>query len=207
MGEYKVYCYMSPSGKRYIGQTKTSLAQRAGEEGKNYEGCVIFWNAIRKYGWDNMIPVILADNLSKEEADELEQKYIKEFNTLDIRFGYNMKIGGHHAPPAAGGYWAGKTLSEAHKLAISRAGMGRKHTEESKEKMRQKAGHPQSEETRRNLSEMNKGVYHPPADPEAARRHKSEATKKVWERRKSFDKSTRKSLIGGSVRNNKSTEE
>lgn len=72
MGEYKVYCYMSPSGKRYIGQTKTSLAERAGQEGKNYEGCVIFWNAIRKYGWDNMISVILADNLSKEEADELE---------------------------------------------------------------------------------------------------------------------------------------
>ena len=35
MGEYKVYCYMPPSGKRYIGQTKTSLAQRAGQEGKN----------------------------------------------------------------------------------------------------------------------------------------------------------------------------
>lgn len=58
---------MSPSGKRYIEQTKTSLDQRAGQEGKNYEGCVIFWNDIRKYGWDNMISVILADNLSKEE--------------------------------------------------------------------------------------------------------------------------------------------
>lgn len=29
---------------------------------------------------------------------------------------------------------------------------------------------------------------------------------KVWERRKALDKSTRKSLIGGSARNNKSTE-
>lgn len=191
MSEYKVYCYLSPSGKRYIGQTKTSLAQRAGPGSKNYEGCVIFWNAILKHGWDNMTSIILADNLSKEEADELEQKYIKEFNTLDIRFGYNMKTGGHHAPPAAGGYWAGKTLSEEHKLAISKAGKGRNHTEESKEKMRQKAGHAQSEETRRKLSEMNKGVYNPPADPELARRRKSEAAKKAWERRKANGKCQR----------------
>lgn len=184
MGEYKVYCYLSPSGKRYIGQTKTSLSQRAGPGGSNYEGCVIFWNAIMKYGWNNMTSIILADNLSKEEADELEQKYIKEFNTLDIRFGYNMKTGGHHAPPAAGGYWAGKTLSEEHKLAISKAGRGRKHTEESKEKMCKNSGHPQTEETRRKLSEMNKGVYHPPANPELSRKRKSEAVKKVWERRR-----------------------
>lgn len=182
--KYKVYCYQSPSGKRYIGQTKTSLAQRAGTGGKNYEGCVIFWNAILKYGWDNMTSIILADNLSKEEADELEQKYIEEFNTLDIQFGYNMKIGGHHAPPATGGYWAGKTLTEQHKLAIGKAGRGRKHTEEAKEKMRRNSGHPQTEETRRKLSEMNKGVYHPPANPELARKRKSEAIKKVWERRR-----------------------
>ena len=62
--------------------------------------------------------------------------------------------------------------------------MGRKYTEESKEKMRQKAGHSQSEETRRKLSGMNKGAYHPPADPELARKRKSEAAKKAWERRK-----------------------
>ena len=184
MGEYKVYCYLSPSGKRYIGQTKTSLSQRAGPGGSNYEGCVIFWNAIMKYGWNNMTSIILADNLSKEEADELEQKYIKDFNTLDIRYGYNMKTGGHHAPPARGGYWAGKTLSEDHKLAISKAGRGRKHTEEAKEKMRKNSGHPQTEETRRKLSEMNKGVYHPPANPELSRKRKSEAVKKVWERRR-----------------------
>ena len=142
-----------------------------------------------------MTSTILADNLSKEEADILEQKYIKEFNTLDIKFGYNMKVGGHHAPPAAGGYWAGKKLSEEHKLAISKAGKGRKHTEESKEKMRQKAGHPQSVETRRKLSEMNKGVYNPPADPELARRRKSEAAKKAWERRKANGKCQRSTHI------------
>lgn len=183
-GEYRVYCYQSPSGKRYIGQTKTSLAQRAGPNGENYEGCAIFWNAIQKYGWDSMTPTVLADNLSKEEADELEIKYIKEFKTLDIRYGYNMKTGGHHAPPAGGGYWAGKTLTEQHKLAISRAGRGRKHTKEAKEKMRKNSGHPQTEETRRKLSEMNKGVYHPPANPELARKRKNEAVKKVWERRR-----------------------
>lgn len=187
MEEYKVYCYISPSGKRYIGQTKLSLSQRAGIGGKNYEGCVVFWNAILKYGWDNFTSIVLADNLSKQQADDLEKKYIKEFNTLNIQFGYNMKEGGHHAPPADGGYWAGKTLSEEHKLAIGRAGKGRKHTEAAKEKMRQKAGHSQSVETRRKLSEMNRGVYHPPKDPELARKRKSEAIKKMWERRRRND--------------------
>lgn len=199
MGEfdYKVYCYVFPSGKRYVGQTKTSLAERSGPGGKNYEGCIKFWNAIQKYGWENLIPIILADNLSKEQADELEIKYIKEFRTTDIRHGYNMKTGGHHSPPAGGGYWAGKTLTEEHKRAISRAGTGRKHTDESKQKMREKAGHPQSDETRKKLSEMNKGVYHPPANPELARKRKSEAVKKVWEERRRKDAdSKRKSCAG-----------
>lgn len=206
MKDYKVYCYIFPSGKRYIGQTKTSLAVRAGPDGSNYSGCIRFWNAIQKYGWHNLKSKILADNLTKEEADILEVKFIDFYDTTNPDFGYNMKLGGHHSPPANGGYWAGKTLTEQHKENIRKSGIGRKHSEESKAKMRAKAGHPQSEETKKKLSDMNKGVYHPPADPEAARRHKSEATKKVWERRKALDKSTRKSLIGGRVRNNKSTE-
>ena len=182
--DYKVYCYVFPSGKRYVGQTGTSLAARAGPDGKNYAGCVKFWNAIKKYGWHNLIPVILEDNLSKEQADKLEIEYIEKFRTLDIKYGYNMKTGGHHAAPANGGYWAGKTLTEQHRKAIGQAGRGRKFSEETIQKIKKSAGHPQTEETRRKLSEMNKGVYHPPADPELARIRKSEATKRVWEERR-----------------------
>lgn len=99
--EYSMYCiykYTSPSGKSYIGQTKTSLAIRAGgADGQNYKKCVVFYNAIQKYGFQNFSVIILEDGLSSDEANRQEQYYIQKHKTL-VPYGYNLTIGGENPP-------------------------------------------------------------------------------------------------------------
>lgn len=50
---YQVYCYTSPSGKIYVGQTGQSIKARAGKDGINYQQCPYFYKAIQKYGLEN----------------------------------------------------------------------------------------------------------------------------------------------------------
>lgn len=88
-----IYKYTSPSGKSYIGQTINSLAIRAGHNGKNYLGCVAFYQAILKYGFENFEVEILAE-VPQDKLDELEKRYIEIFNTL-IPNGYNIAEGGN----------------------------------------------------------------------------------------------------------------
>lgn len=91
-----IYKYTSPSGSSYIGQTTTSLKQRAGHGGKNYRNCSLFYKAILKYGLDNFEVEILAE-VKKEKLDEEEKKYIQIFNTLQPH-GYNLTEGGQNGP-------------------------------------------------------------------------------------------------------------
>lgn len=97
MENYIVYCYTSPSNKKYIGQTNKDIKYRA-NHGKGYIGCPAFYCAIQKYGWDwfEHHCEILAKNLTKKEADELEQFYIKKFDS--IKNGYNIQSGGEFNP-------------------------------------------------------------------------------------------------------------
>ena len=87
---YVVYCHTSPSGKKYIGMSK-NVKRRWEANGKNYKMCTKFYNAIKKYGWENITHEILEENLTKEEAERLEEFYIKEFDTVNN--GYNMLKG------------------------------------------------------------------------------------------------------------------
>jgi len=92
---YKVYVWTnSVNGKRYIGTTGTTMEKRAGANGYYYQGSPKFYAAIRKYGFDKFSYQILADNLTKEQAAELETKYIKEFDTMNPDVGYNLQEGG-----------------------------------------------------------------------------------------------------------------
>ena len=91
---YKVYCYTFPNGKKYIGQTKRSIKERAGANGYYYQDSPLVYNAIQKYGWDNIQKDILEDNLTLEEANNQEKYYIKLYQTTDENFGYNLTIGG-----------------------------------------------------------------------------------------------------------------
>lgn len=91
---YIIYCHTSPNGKLYYGQTCRSFEIRCGLNGMGYCDHSHFWNAIRKYGWNNIKHEILFDNLTQEEANILEMFYIWRYNTMNSKIGYNKSSGG-----------------------------------------------------------------------------------------------------------------
>ena len=72
-----VYIHISPSNKKYVGITsrKPSLRWSGGNGYKNNEH---FYRAIQKYGWGNFQHLIVAKNLTKEEACKAEIDLIKK---------------------------------------------------------------------------------------------------------------------------------
>lgn len=90
--DYIVYKHTNKiNGKVYIGQTY-NLYERWRCQGKNYFSSIKFFNAIKKYGWNNFIHEVLYTNLNKEAADKLEKELIVKYNS--IKNGYNLKEGG-----------------------------------------------------------------------------------------------------------------
>lgn len=92
---YKVYMHITPSGKRYIGITCRPVEARW-EGGKGYKSNEPFFNAIKKYGWDNIQHIVLYEGLTKEQACEKEVELISQYHTSDMKRGYNLTSGGEH---------------------------------------------------------------------------------------------------------------
>ena len=88
--DYCVYCHTFPNGKRYIGITNNCNQRWKNGDGYKHQRKV--YNAIMKYGWDNIRHEILVDGIPKEKAQELEKKLIAEFD--GIQNGYNVSVGG-----------------------------------------------------------------------------------------------------------------
>lgn len=89
--KYTVYRYVGPTGKSYIGCTCQPLDLRA-NNGNGYKKCPLFYEDILKYGWDcfKESRCILEDNLEHDEALSREKYYIKEYNSSDPKYGYNI---------------------------------------------------------------------------------------------------------------------
>lgn len=127
---YIVYCHTNKiNGKQYIGLTSMSLEERCGTDGTRYRNCVAFWKAIQKYGWENFSHKVLAYDLTREKANELEIYYISKFNTL-VPNGYNLSPGGEAYERSE--EWR-KNLSKAKMGNKSRTGM--KNSEAHKKRM------------------------------------------------------------------------
>lgn len=92
---YCVYCHRNKiNGKRYIGQTiHQDNPEARWHKGKHYKGS--FRQDIDKYGWDNFDHYIIQNNLTAEEADELEKLNIIAFNTTNPKYGYNERLAGN----------------------------------------------------------------------------------------------------------------
>lgn len=89
-----IYMYESPAGKKYIGQTITTINQRKKDAfGTGYSECTAFWNAICKYGGLNNFKLTILEETENQKLDELEQYYIRIYNT-QIPNGYNIQRGG-----------------------------------------------------------------------------------------------------------------
>lgn len=144
---HSIYIYTnSVNGKVYIGQTKTSLEQRAQQGGRNYRESPKFYNAIIKYGWDAFIPTILATAETQDKANELEMFYIAKYKSNNDESGYNISAGG---------------LCSTHTPETRK-----KISEKAKERYKDKTKNPmygrhQTEEMRRKLSESRKGKMNP----------------------------------------------
>lgn len=95
---YCIYKYTNLiNNKIYIGQTCQQLEKRAGKDGNGYKGCTYFYRAIKYYGWDNFKSEVIVSNLTEKEADIIEQEYIKQYNSNDPTYGYNLEGGGRYS--------------------------------------------------------------------------------------------------------------
>lgn len=93
MSKYCVYKHTSPSGKVYIGITSQNPIRRW-KNGFGYKTQNCFFNAIKKYSWDNIKHEILFTGLSKDEAEQKEIELIDYYKSNVPIFGYNIKEGG-----------------------------------------------------------------------------------------------------------------
>lgn len=91
MKTYCIYKHTLPNQKVYIGQT-CDIKRRW--RACNYVGNCFFYNAIQKYGWENITHEILEDNLTLEEANEKEKYYIALYQSTNSQYGYNLRAGG-----------------------------------------------------------------------------------------------------------------
>ena len=94
MNNYIIYVHQNKiNGKLYIGQTKQKPQERW-RNGEGYFNSTYFYHAIKKYGWSNFNHIILIENLSLQEANEIEKFLINKYNTKNHNFGYNLTDGG-----------------------------------------------------------------------------------------------------------------
>lgn len=149
MNNWVVYKHVTPSGKVYIGISH-NVKKRWESNGKHYKGCPHFWNAILKYGWNNIEHQVLYECLTHEEACEKEKELISYYKELGIS--YNLSDGGegnvlygelnpfygkHHSEDTKRkisekntgkvNYWKGKHLSEKTRKKISESRIGTKN--------------------------------------------------------------------------------
>lgn len=96
-----IYKYTSPSGKVYIGQTIQEKRRKVAHKNNAKNGVQgYFYNAIRKYGFENFSYDVLIRIQSEDRhkvftlLDALERHYIKLYDSRNPNKGYNITEGG-----------------------------------------------------------------------------------------------------------------
>ena len=160
---YTVYMHTSPSGKRYIGITRQENVEDRWRNGLGYVNNTYFIRAIKKYGWNEFIHEILATNLTKEEAEQMEINLIAEYKSNNPDFGYNISNGGEskgkHSEKSK------KKMSISVKKSFEDGRRQKILSKIQKEKLKNKENHPMwgkhhSEETKEKIRMANMGKVH-----------------------------------------------
>lgn len=120
---YTVYKHTSPSGKCYIGITQQEPKLRW-LNGNGYAKCPLFFNAIKKYGWENIRHEILQTGLARHEAEAEEVRLIAQYRSNEREYEYNL---------ANGGNAKGKHSADTRRK-IGLKGMGRKQSPQTIQK-------------------------------------------------------------------------
>ena len=133
MNSYTIYIHKNKfNGKLYIGQT-SQIPQKRWNNGKGYKTSPKFYNAILKYGWDSFEHIIVANNLSKKQADKMEEELIQKYQTRNDDFGYNIKKGGNnHAHSEE----TKRKIGEANKIALKGSHWSEEHRQIISQKFR-----------------------------------------------------------------------
>lgn len=155
------------TGKKYVGMTRRTLEARSGANGRNYEQCTAIWEAIKEYGWDNFSKEILFDGLTYEQACEQEKASIAELGTRtpngynlegggkagkdvaprvrEVMIENNKRWRNdpeykeylHRKNSGSGNPMFGKHLSERTKEKLRQSHLGKRHSAEAIQKMRE----------------------------------------------------------------------
>lgn len=168
---YKVYKHTCPNGKVYIGITSQRVSRRW-RNGEGYKDSPLFYNAVQKYGWENILHEVLLDGLTYSEAEEWERRLIDQYSSNDRGHGYNIESGGG----------SGKHLSDDTKKKISEFHKGKgnawalkKYRETNDPWNKGKNGlYSHSDEWKQKMSERNSGEN----NPFYGKHHSSESVQK-----------------------------
>lgn len=97
MNKWFVYCHTFPNGKKYIGITSQNPYRRWENNGTGYKNQGLIWNAIQKYGWENVTHEIIFEVDDLKSAEYYEEYYITIYQSDNRKYGYNIKGGGRLA--------------------------------------------------------------------------------------------------------------
>lgn len=187
MNNYCVYKHTNIiNGKVYIGITRQTVQNRWRVGGKGYIG-QNFYKAIKKYGWDNFKHEIVKQDLSCDEAEQLEKSLIIQYKANEREYGYNIDIGGG----------AIREISIETRAKMSKARLG---------KTPWNKGLPCPAEIRQRVSEANKGKkytlgYHHTEEARRKMREKSANARAIY----SIDKAGNKTVYNSMVEAAQST--
>lgn len=155
-GIYKLTCVVN--GKVYIGKAfniRKRLNQHKAAKVGHY-----LKNAILKHGWESFqVDILESFEIFNKSSDndyllKKESQYIELFDSTNVDKGYNL-------------------------CKYSNDGTGKKHSEESKEKMRKaKLGKPLTDATKEKMSQSKLGIKFSEQHKEKLRKPKSEETKR-----------------------------
>jgi hypothetical protein len=128
------------NGKSYIGKTKSCNSNEELQNSEYWGGGVFIERALKKYGKENAIRKVLI-HFNKNEYNKHESLWIKKLNTK-FPNGYNLTDGEDGVT----------NPSEESREKNRKSHIGKKHTEETKLKMRR----PKSEKGKKNIIS---GIY------------------------------------------------
>jgi hypothetical protein len=178
-----IYCWKHiESGKRYIGQSIDVFRRKTEHKKllkKDAHGNEYLQRAWDKYG-ENKFEFCVIEFCPEEMLGWKEIEWIEIHQTFKKNFGYNITLGGE-APK----------LSKETRRKISEAHKGKKHSEETKQKLRDawKKRPPVSVEVRKKMADAIRGknhyLYGKHMSDEAKR--KSSESHKAFHQRKKID--------------------
>lgn len=131
-----IYCYTSPSGEHYVGQTINERSRKNKHKQETSKTYTKFGKALREYGWDNFTYKVLfqvkvqGGVKMKRILDIMEIHFVKHLDSMNN--GYNSTRGG-------------------------KGTKGLKHTEEMKLYIGQCTKERMTEEVKQAMSEKTKG--------------------------------------------------